>query len=134
MQRSHFHYPGYELAQHLLRKTLNIPSFTRSANPLKSICSTIWNLLLAENEVRGSLVAFILVGRFRLSRAVLKSKLVCSCLSSYGNGSDGVSPSCIPRLSSQDMGITISSPVFSLYSFFMYSIVLFCCYNFLCIC
>ena len=95
-------------------------------NPFKSICSTIWNLFVAEKDVNGILVAFILVGKFNWSIATLKSTIYLSSYPNVGNGRDGVYPYWIPKLYSQDIGMTTSSPVFYLYSFFIYSIVLFC--------
>jgi hypothetical protein len=53
----------------------------------------MWNLLLVEKEVRGTLVALSLVGRFKWSSAVRKSTTVFSSWLREGKGSEGVSPS-----------------------------------------
>jgi hypothetical protein len=102
-------------------------------NPFRSICSTIWNLLTGEKEVSGVLVALILVGRFKLSTDVWKSIITLSSSLRVGKGNDGVSPSWNPKLCYHDNGIIIYSPVFYLYSFFIYSIVLVCYSIFFCI-
>lgn len=125
------------LTKTLWRSAWRIPEhnrqYTKSLNPHSSICSTIWNLLLAEKEVRGTLVAFILVGRFKLSIAVLKSCAICYYYPNDGNGNDGIYPCSTPKLYYHDIGIIIYYPVFYLYIFFMYSIVFVCYSSFLCI-